>query len=140
MVPGQECPYLIGKSCRQTTRHPRTILVLVRAIYVQRECVVATIGMSRGRGPTTVNPGRSGRRVRQILLLCGVLIGAVRRRRPARRTELSRIGRSRALRITGALLIAYALFCFTGPTLFEMRPRGTQGVAGDASHITGSHA
>lgn len=43
-------------------------------------------------------------------------------------------GQSRALRIAGALLIAYALVGFTGPTLFEMHPRGS-GMQGDTPHI-----
>jgi hypothetical membrane protein len=42
-------------------------------------------------------------------------------------------GRSRALRITGALLIGYAAVGFTGPTLFEMHQRGSG--ASDAPHI-----
>src|SRR5687767_15738724 len=33
-------------------------------------------------------------------------------------------GRGRALRIAGALLIGYAAAGFSGPTLFEMHPRG----------------
>lgn len=44
-------------------------------------------------------------------------------------------GRNRALRITGALLIAYTIAGFTGPTLFEMHPRGVGTVAGDTPHI-----
>jgi CubicO group peptidase (beta-lactamase class C family) len=44
-------------------------------------------------------------------------------------------GRSRALRITGALLIGYAAIGFTGPTLFEMHRRGADGPASDAPHI-----
>jgi len=44
-------------------------------------------------------------------------------------------GRSRALRIAGALLIVYALVGFTGPTLFEMHPRGAGGEANDVPHI-----
>src|SRR5687768_17398765 len=43
--------------------------------------------------------------------------------------------RSRALRIAGALLIAYAAVGFSGPIFFEMHPRGTGGVAGDLPHI-----
>lgn len=43
--------------------------------------------------------------------------------------------RSRALRVTGALLIAYAVAGFTGPTLFEMYPRGTATVGDDTPHI-----
>jgi CubicO group peptidase (beta-lactamase class C family) len=155
-------------------------LVLVRAIHARREGVMTTSEMSRGRGRTTVNPVRSGRRVRQVLLLCGVLSSLLYAATDLLGglsypgysftsqaiSELMAIGapseavvdplfilygvlalafgvgvfregssRSRALRITGALLIGYALFCFTGPTLFEMHPRGTEGVAGDASHI-----
>lgn len=141
---------------------------------------MTTSEMSRGRGRTTVNPVRSGRRVRRVLLLCGALssllyaatdlVGGLSY--PGYSftsqaiSELMAIGapseavvdplfilygvlalafgvgvlregssRSRALRITGTLLIGYALFCFTGPTLFEMHPRGTEGVSGDASHI-----
>lgn len=44
-------------------------------------------------------------------------------------------GQSRALRIAGALLIAYALVGFTGPTLFEMHPRGSGMQGGDTPHI-----
>ena len=33
------------------------------------------------------------------------------------------------------LLIAYSAAGFTGPTLFEMHPRGTAGVAADTPHI-----
>jgi hypothetical membrane protein len=45
-------------------------------------------------------------------------------------------GPSRALRIAGVLLIAYAVAGFTGPTLFEMHPRGAGGGGpGDLPHI-----
>ena len=44
-------------------------------------------------------------------------------------------GRRRPLRITGALLTAYAAMGLTGPTLFEMHPRGTAGADGDLPHI-----
>ena len=44
-------------------------------------------------------------------------------------------GRTRALQITGALLIAYSAAGFTGPTLFEMHPRGASPPAGDTPHI-----
>ena len=43
--------------------------------------------------------------------------------------------RSRALRVTGALLIAYAISGFTGPTLFEMHPRGAGSASDDMPHI-----
>ncbi|HEX6047940.1 MAG TPA: DUF998 domain-containing protein [Gemmatimonadaceae bacterium] len=43
--------------------------------------------------------------------------------------------RNRALRATGALLIAYAIAGFTGPTLFEMHPRGAGTIADDTPHI-----
>lgn len=43
--------------------------------------------------------------------------------------------RNRALRIVGALLVAYATIGFAGPTLFEMSPRGAGAVAGDTPHI-----
>jgi hypothetical membrane protein len=42
---------------------------------------------------------------------------------------------NRALRIAGMLLIAYTLIGFTGPTLFEMNPRGTGSVETDAPHL-----
>ena len=42
--------------------------------------------------------------------------------------------RDRALRITGALLAGYAAIGFTGPTLFEMYPRGA-GPNSDLPHI-----
>jgi hypothetical protein len=45
------------------------------------------------------------------------------------------LGHNRALQIAGALLIAYSAAGFTGPTLFEMHPRGTAGVAADTPHI-----
>ena len=44
-------------------------------------------------------------------------------------------GRSRPLRIAGMLLIGYAVIGFTGPTLFEMSPRGAGGPSGDTPHI-----
>jgi CubicO group peptidase (beta-lactamase class C family)/hypothetical membrane protein len=43
--------------------------------------------------------------------------------------------RSRALRITGALLIGYAAVGFAGPTIFEMHQRGAGTARGDAPHI-----
>ena len=45
------------------------------------------------------------------------------------------VGRSRALWIAGALLMAYAAIGFAGPTFFEMRPRGTGSLQSDAPHI-----
>jgi hypothetical protein len=42
---------------------------------------------------------------------------------------------NRALRIAGMLLIAYTLLGFTGPTLFEMNPRGAGSVDTDTPHI-----
>ena len=44
-------------------------------------------------------------------------------------------GQSRALRTTGALLLAYAVIGLTGPTLFEMHRRGTGDLASDTPHI-----
>ena len=44
-------------------------------------------------------------------------------------------GRNRALQITGALLIAYSAAGLTGPTLFEMHPRGAGPPGGDTPHI-----
>src|SRR5688500_6180027 len=44
-------------------------------------------------------------------------------------------GRSRALWITGALLIGYAAIGFTGPTFFEMHQRGVGSPDGDIPHI-----
>lgn len=44
-------------------------------------------------------------------------------------------GRNRALRITAALLIGYAAFGLTGPTLFPMHQRGVGNVADDLPHI-----
>jgi hypothetical membrane protein len=43
--------------------------------------------------------------------------------------------RGRALRVTGSALVVYASLGTTGPTLFEMNPRGTGGPAGDLPHI-----
>jgi hypothetical membrane protein len=42
---------------------------------------------------------------------------------------------SRMLRVIGVLLIAYAVSGFAGPTLFEMRPRGTGSLNSDTPHI-----
>jgi hypothetical membrane protein len=45
-------------------------------------------------------------------------------------------GRSRALRVTGALLITYAALGFTGPIWFPLRaPRGLGSLAADVPHI-----
>lgn len=45
-------------------------------------------------------------------------------------------GRSNAaLRISAAFLMVQAILGFLGPTLFEMHPRGTEGLAGDMPHI-----
>ena len=44
-------------------------------------------------------------------------------------------GRSRALRIAGVLLIAYAGVGFTGPVFFEMHQRGDAAAGSDAPHI-----
>jgi len=44
-------------------------------------------------------------------------------------------GRGRALRITGVLLIGYAIAGFTGPTLFEMHQRGNGNHDTDMPHI-----
>lgn len=41
----------------------------------------------------------------------------------------------RQLRITGALLTAYAFTCFTGPVFFEMNQRGVGATGSDLSHI-----
>ncbi len=43
--------------------------------------------------------------------------------------------RDSALRIAGASLAGYAAIGFTGPTLFEMYPRGTGGLNSDIPHI-----
>jgi hypothetical protein len=43
--------------------------------------------------------------------------------------------RSRALRLTGVLLLAYGIIGMMGPTLFEMRPRGTSAGQGDLAHV-----
>lgn len=45
------------------------------------------------------------------------------------------LGRSSALRITGALLMGYAAIGFTGPTFFEMHQRGADSLASDVPHI-----
>ena len=44
-------------------------------------------------------------------------------------------GRGRALRLTGILLVGYGAIGLTGPTLFEMHPRGASGARGDLPHI-----
>lgn len=72
----------------------------------------------------------SERFVDPLFLICGVLalafgVGVLR----------EGAGRSRPLLITGALLTAYAAVGFTGPTLFEMHPRGTGAQGGDTPHI-----
>jgi hypothetical protein len=48
---------------------------------------------------------------------------------------LEGLGRSRALRIAGVLLVMYAAFGFTGPTLFEMPQRGTGTLTDAVPHI-----
>jgi CubicO group peptidase (beta-lactamase class C family) len=45
------------------------------------------------------------------------------------------VGRSRALRTTGALLVGYAALGLAGPTLFEMNRRGAASLQSDAPHI-----
>jgi CubicO group peptidase (beta-lactamase class C family) len=45
------------------------------------------------------------------------------------------VGRSRALRTTGALLMGYAALGLAGPTLFEMNRRGAASLQSDAPHI-----
>lgn len=44
-------------------------------------------------------------------------------------------GRNHRLRVTGALLAVYAGIGFTGPTLFEMHPRGSGSLDGDLPHL-----
>jgi hypothetical protein len=44
-------------------------------------------------------------------------------------------GRSRVVRIAGALLMAHAAIGFTGPTFFEMHQRGAGSPNGDTPHI-----
>ena len=41
----------------------------------------------------------------------------------------------RALRLTGIFLIGYALLGFSGPTLFEMHPRGSGDPGSDTPHV-----
>jgi CubicO group peptidase (beta-lactamase class C family)/hypothetical membrane protein len=43
--------------------------------------------------------------------------------------------RGRELSLTGLLLVIYSAIGLTGPTLFEMHPRGTAALAGDMPHI-----
>lgn len=45
------------------------------------------------------------------------------------------VARARAVTISGALLITYAAVGLTGPTLFEMHPRGTASLEADRPHI-----
>jgi hypothetical protein len=45
------------------------------------------------------------------------------------------LGASRRLEIVGALLAAYGVIGLSGPTLFEMHPRGSAGLASDTPHI-----
>jgi hypothetical membrane protein len=160
---------------------PRPTLELVRATDADSlaEGVMTTIGMTQG-GDRAVAPARSGSRVRELLLVCGVLssllyvatdvLGGMRYEGYSFTSQaVSELmatgapseafvdplfitygvlalafgvgvfregaGRSRALRIVGALLIGYAAIGFAGPTLFEMQQRGAGSSAGDASHI-----
>src|SRR5215207_6918462 len=46
-----------------------------------------------------------------------------------------RSGRSRLLRVVGALLIGYAAIGLAGPTLFEMHQRDAAGLNDDTPHI-----
>src|SRR5215204_1013844 len=45
------------------------------------------------------------------------------------------VRRSRALLVSGALMVGYAAIGLTGPMFFEMHQRGTSSVAGDTAHI-----
>jgi len=161
---------------------PRRTLGLVRAIDADSvaEGVMTTIGMTRAGGRAVAAPARSGSRVRQVLLVCGVLssllyvatdlLGGMRYEgysfTSRAVSELMATGapseafvdplfitygvlalafgvgvlregagRGRALRIAGALLVGYAVIGFTGPTFFEMHPRGAGSSVGDAAHI-----
>jgi hypothetical protein len=72
----------------------------------------------------------SERFVDPLFLLCGGLsvafaVGVFR----------EGLGGNRRLRIVGALLGAYSLIGLTGPTLFEMHPRGSPTVESDWPHI-----
>lgn len=44
-------------------------------------------------------------------------------------------GANRRLEVTGAILAAYGAIGLTGPTLFEMHPRGSSGTESDTPHI-----
>jgi hypothetical membrane protein len=139
-----------------------------------------TIAWARERGRVSTQPVRNTRRVRQALLVCGILssllyvatdiLGGLRYEGYSFTSQAiselmavgapsetfvdplfiaygvlalafgvgvyrEALGRNRALQIAGALLIAYSAAGFTGPTLFEMHPRGADGVAGDTPHI-----
>jgi len=72
----------------------------------------------------------SERLVDPLFLIYDVLVLAF-----GARVFLEGLRRSRALSITGALVFAYGVVGFTGPTLFEMHPRGTGGLDADTPHI-----
>ena len=138
-----------------------------------------TIAWARERGRVSTQPVRNTRRVRQALLVCGILssllyvatdiLGGLRYEGYSFTSQAiselmavgapsetfvdplfiaygvlalafavgvfrEALGHNRALQIAGALLIAYSAAGFTGPTLFEMHPRGTAGVAADAGN------
>ena len=44
-------------------------------------------------------------------------------------------GHKLAVRLTGYLLVGYGVVGLTGPTLFEMHPRGTSDIRGDLPHL-----
>lgn len=135
---------------------------------------------TQGGGHVTAQAVRTGQRVRQLLLACGILsallyaatdvVGGLRYEgysfTSQAVSELMAVGapseplvdplfiiyglltlafafgivreaagRNRALWTTGALLIAYSVAGFTGPTLFEMHPRVAGAVADDTPHI-----
>jgi hypothetical membrane protein len=157
-------------------------LGLVRAIDADSvaEGTMTTIGMTRHSGRRMAHPARGTSRVRQGLLVCGVLssllyvatdvLGGMRYDGYSFTSQaVSELmatgapseafvdplfvtygvlalafgvgvfregaGRSRALRIAGALLSAYAAVGFAGPTLFEMHQRGASSAGGDVPHI-----
>ena len=107
-----------------------------------------TIAWARERGRVSTQPVRNTRRVREALLVCGILssllyvatdiLGGLRYEgysfTSQAISELMAV-RAPSEAFVDPLLIAYSAAGFTGPTLFEMHPRGTAGVAADTPHI-----
>ena len=70
----------------------------------------------------------SERLVDPLFLIYALLVGAFG-------IGVFREGANLPMRVTGVLLGVYGLICLSGPTLFEMRQRGTGGPGSDTPHI-----